>query len=153
MIVYDGVKSDFMSSALDGTIEDEVVQRVANRMGRHTSKSEFSSWKNSLMYMSLVLADSKIPDNAGIAIEYNIPQTSKRVDFIISGYDESDKPNAVIIELKQWEKVEKVEGSDALVKTFTGGANREVVHPSYQVWSYASMIKDYNEIVHGKTTT
>ena len=150
MIVYDGVKSDFMSSALDGTIEDEVVQRVANRMGRHTSKSEFSSWKNSLMYMSLVLSDSKIPDNAGIAIEYNIPQTSKRVDFIISGYDESDKPNAVIIELKQWEKVEKVEGSDALVKTFTGGANREVVHPSYQVWSYASMIKDYNEIVQDK---
>ncbi len=150
MIVYDGVKSDFLSSVMGGTIEDEVAQRIMNRMGRHTSKSEFSSWKNSLTYMYMVLSSSEIPDNAGIAIEYNIPQTSKRVDFIISGYDESDKPNAVIIELKQWEKVEKVEGSDALVKTFTGGANREVVHPSYQVWSYASMIKDYNEIVQDK---
>ena len=36
---------------------------------------------------------------------------------------------------------------DALVETFTGGAKRMVVHPSYQAWSYASMITDYNQSV------
>ena len=49
----------------------------------------------------MVLSDAQIPDNAGVAIEYNIPQTSKRVDFIISGYDDTGSPNAVVVELKQ----------------------------------------------------
>lgn len=147
MIVYDGTKSNFLSSVERGTIADEVSDRVLTRMGRHTGKSEFSSWQNSMMHMYMVLLDSQIPDNAGVAIEYNIPQTSKRVDFIISGYDAKGGPNAVVIELKQWEEIEKVDGPDALVNTFTGGANRTVVHPSYQVWSYASLIRDYNQSV------
>ena len=69
------------------------------------------------------------------------------VDFIISGYGKKKDPNVVIIELKQWDKVETVEGQDALVETFTGGAVRKVVHPSYQAWSYAAMIYDYNQNV------
>lgn len=147
MIVYDGTKKNFLTSVEQGTIADEVAARVLSKMGRHTGKSEFSSWKNSMRYMHMVLSDEDIPDDAGIAIEYNIPQTSKRVDFIISGYDSAQKPNAVIVELKQWEKVEKIAGSDALVRTFTGGANRPVVHPSCQAWSYASLIRDYNQNV------
>lgn len=94
--------------------------------------------------------DSNIPNDAGVAIEYNIPQTSKRVDFIVSGYDENNKANAVIIELKQWTQLDAVEGPQALVKTYTGHAKRMVVHPSYQAWSYSSMIKEYNENVQEK---
>ncbi len=150
MIVYDGTKSNFLSSVENGTIAEEVESRVLARMGRHTGKSEFNSWQNSMIHMHMVLSDTQIPDNAGVAIEYNIPQTSKRVDFIISGYDDNHRPNAVVIELKQWEEVRKVEGPDALVSSFIGGANRTVVHPSYQVWSYVSLIQDYNQIVQDK---
>ena len=120
------------------------------KMRRHTGDSEFSSWLNSLRQMYIVLAESNIPSDTGIAIEYNIPQTSKRVDFIISGYDSNNDSNVILIELKQWSKIEKVAGEDALVKTFTGRALRTVVHPSYQVWSYASLIKDYNQAVQDK---
>lgn len=141
------MKSSFLLSVEQGTIADEVAARVLARMGRHTGRAEFSSWQNSMMHMHMVLSDPSIPDNAGVAIEYNIPQTSKRVDFIISGYDASNQPNAVVIELKQWGEIEKVDGHDALVNTFTGGANRMVVHPSYQAWSYASLIRDYNQSV------
>lgn len=147
MIVYDDTKSNFLSSVEHGTIADEVAAYILAKMGRHTGKAEFASWQNSMMHMHMVLSDAQIPDNAGVAIEYNIPQTSKRVDFIISGYDDTGSPNAVVIELKQWEEIEKVDGPDALVNTFTGGANRTVVHPSYQVWSYASLIRDYNQSV------
>lgn len=56
-------------------------------------------------------------------------------------------PNVIIIELKQWDKVKAVAGQDAMVETFTGGANRKVVHPSYQALSYASLIYDYNQNV------
>lgn len=82
-----------------------------------------------------------------IAIEYNIPQTSKRIDFIVSGYDDAGLPNAVIIELKQWDEIKAVAGQDALVETYIGNANRKVVHPSYQAWSYSMLIRDYNQAV------
>ena len=143
MIVYDGIKSEFLNSVMNGTIAEEVRQRIFEKMGRTTPKSEFDSWKNSLSRMYMVLADTSIPDHAGIAIEYNVPQTSKRVDFIVSGYDADNQSNAVIIELKQWDELKKVDGKDALVETYTGGGLREVVHPCYQVWSYATLIRDY----------
>lgn len=129
MIVYDGIKSEFLNSVMNGTIAEEVRQRIFEKMGRTTPKSEFDSWKNSLSRMYMVLADTSIPDHAGIAIEYNVPQTSKRVDFIVSGYDADNQSNAVIIELKQWDELKKADGKDALVETYTGGGLREVVHP------------------------
>lgn len=89
----------------------------------------------------------EIPDNSGIAIEYNIPQTSKRVDFIVTGFNKEEKPNVIIIELKQWDKLNAVLGKDAMVETYTGNAVREVVHPSYQAWSYSMLIRDYNQSV------
>ena len=72
--------------------------------------------------------------------------SSKRIDFILSGRDNNRKDSVIIIELKQWEKLSEVSGQDCIVETFTGGGNRRVPHPSYQAWSYASLIKDYNDL-------
>lgn len=134
-----------MTEVLEDTIAYSIRDNICKKMNRKTGEAEFRSWVNSLEYMYKVLNDDDIPEESGIAIEYNLPNTAKRVDFLISGYDSKQLPNVVIIELKQWEKLNKVEGLDGLVETFTGGANRRVVHPSYQAWSYAEMIKDYNE--------
>ena len=150
MLIYDGYKSDFMRQIEEGTLVETIESTILTKLGRHTGTSEIRSWQNSMQHMYTVLNDNSIPDNSGIAIEYNIPHTSKRVDFMISGYDKADKPCAVIIELKQWEHLNAIDGSDSLVETFTGGANRKVVHPSYQAWSYASLIKDYNQSVQDK---
>ena len=147
MIVYDGVKSDFLNSVVSGTIALEIKSNILARMGRHTLTSEFMAWENSMQYMYMVMDDPEIPANSGVAIEYNVPQTAKRVDFMVSGYDAEGRPGLVIIELKQWSQLEKVMSSEALVRTFTGGALREVVHPSYQAWSYAQLIADYNAAV------
>lgn len=145
MIVYSGNKTEFMTEVLEDTIAYSIRDNIRKKMNRKTGEAEFRSWVNSLEYMYKVLNDDDIPEESGIAIEYNLPNTAKRVDFLISGYDSKQLPNVVIIELKQWEKLNKVEWLDGLVETFTGGANRRVVHPSYQAWSYAEMIKDYNE--------
>ena len=147
MIVYDGQKQDFMSHVESDSIAPIIRQKILDKMGRKTPDSEFRSWVNSLEYMYKVMNDPAIPDNSGVAIEYNIPQTAKRVDFMISGYDDHDDPGMVIVELKQWQKLDTVKDSEALVETYTGGAKRRVVHPSYQAWSYASLIKDYNSVV------
>lgn len=147
MIVYDGLKSDFLHSCENDSIAMEIEDNILSKMGRHTPKAEFRSWENSLNYMYKVLNDDGIPGDAGIAIEFNIPQTSKRVDFMISGYGEDNGPGMVIVELKQWEALEEIKGTDALVETYTGGGIRRVVHPSYQAWSYAQLIRDYNQAV------
>lgn len=69
------------------------------------------------------------------------------MDFLISGYGNREDANVVLIELKQWDELEAVPGRDGLVQTYTGNAVRQVVHPSYQAWSYAMLISDYNASV------
>ena len=83
MLVYNGTKNDFMSSVENDTIAYEIEEKLIKSMNRHSARNEFMSWENSLQYMYKVLNDRDIPDDSGIAIEYNIPQTSKRVDFLV----------------------------------------------------------------------
>ena len=147
MLIYEGTKANFLSSVEQDTIAVEIENNIYERMHRHTAKNEFHPWENSMEYMYKVLNDQDIPSDAGIAIEYNIPQTSKRVDFLISGYGKKEEANVVLIELKQWDELEAIPGRDGLVQTYTGNAVRQVVHPSYQAWSYAMLISDYNASV------
>ena len=147
MLIYAGTKSDFMIDTENDRLETKLYENIKLKMNRTTGLSELNAWRNSLKEMYITLNDSDIPKDAGVAIEYNIPQTSKRVDFLISGYGLNGKGNVVIVELKQWEKLTAIDGQDAIVETYTGGANRRVVHPCYQAWSYAALIRDYNEYV------
>lgn len=146
MIVYTNTIEQFNNDVDDGIIAEQVKRELDRRNISHNNLSEFRSWDNSLLHMKNVLSDSEINKDLFVAIEYQIPATSKRVDFIISGKDESDQSHVVIIELKQWEQAEKTSRED-LVTTFLGGAKRAVTHPSYQVYSYAKTIENYNEFV------
>lgn len=150
MLVYSGIKREFLHSVEENTIAAKIRDTILEKMGRKTPDNEFRSWENSLKDMYIVMNDPQIPEDSGVAIEYNIPQTAKRVDFIVSGYDSDNNPSVIIIELKQWDKLKAIPGMDALVETFTGSAMRQVVHPSYQAWSYAQLIKDYNSTVQDK---
>lgn len=150
MLIYNGTKKDFMQDTESDVLEKKLYESIKSKMNRTTGLSELNSWRNSLKEMYITLNDDEIPKDAGVAIEYNIPQTSKRIDFMISGLGDDNKANVVIVELKQWEKLTEVPGQDCIVETFTGGANRRVPHPSYQAWSYAALIEDYNEFVQEK---
>lgn len=146
MIVYLQTKSQFRKDVLSNRIEDKVLASFKGVLGKKVGNSELASWRNSLPYMSRVLEDPDIPENSGVAIEFNIPQTGKRIDFIITGTREDGQRTAVIVELKQWQEA-KATTKDGIVSTFVGGREREVNHPSYQAWSYAKLIEDFNETV------
>ena len=150
MLVYEGNKDTFINDVNLNTIEEKILERYKKVFHRSTSKSEIRSWSNSMEKMRGVLDDKDIPSNIGVAIEFNIPHTSNRIDFLISGLDKEDKNSIIIIELKQWDKVEAIKEKDGIVKTYTGGANREVVHPSYQAWSYSTLIDSFNQDVYDK---
>lgn len=152
MIIYHASKKRFIDDVFNGRIADEIDKAFVMHLGRHTSPNEVRSWKNSMLHMSNVINTSEIPDDSGIAIEYQIPLTSKRVDFIISGLDESRKGNIVIVELKQWEQA-KLSHKSAVVKTRFQHGEHETAHPSYQAWSYAYMLENYNETVREKEIT
>lgn len=146
MIVYHASKKGFINDVFNGTIADDIDHAFLIHLGRHTSSNEKLSWKNSMMHMYKVINTSDIPDNSTIAIEYQIPLTSKRIDFIISGVDDNQRSNIVIIELKQWEQA-KLSSKSGIIQTRFQHGESETAHPSYQAWSYAYMLQNYNETV------
>lgn len=144
MIIYSNTKGGFIEDVFDGRLVEKIDDNMRQKFGRTTPESEMRAWNNSLIRMESVLSHSTVPDTAGIAIEYNIPYTSKRVDMIVSGKTSDDRKSAIIIELKQWSEVEAVEDKDGIVKTVLNGTLHETAHPSYQAWSYAAAIMDFN---------
>lgn len=150
MLVYEGVKSGFINDVDLNLITDKILTRFKEVFHRSTGESEINSWRESMLRMRGVLADNEIPNNAGVAIEFNIPHTSNRIDFLLSGYDKNKKNSIIIIELKQWTHADAVPGKDGVVSTITGKSLREVTHPSYQAWSYASLIDNYNQEVYDR---
>src|SRR5262245_34863107 len=145
MIVYNKTKEDFSNDILTNQIEVIISSQIEKFTGKRTSKSELMAFQNSLSYMDKVLHDREIPDDCGISIEYHIPQTVKRVDFIISGSD-GKTDNIIIIELKQWSE-SSITDRDGLVEAKFRGGWATTSHPSYQAWSYAALLSSFNAAI------
>ena len=148
MIIYQASKSQFLHHALRDDIEDVVSRHYRSATGHRVGPSEMQSWKHSLLEMAKVLGDEEIPDDAGVAIEYQLPQSAKRIDFVITGEDALARTKVMIIELKQWSESRRSD-KDAIVWARRGGraGEREGTHPSYQAWSYAAYLQDFNTAV------
>ena len=147
MIIYENTKGGFVQDIRSGGIAGKVQAQFERHGISHHNDAEFRAWSNSLLYMRNVLDDDQIPDDVDLAIEYQIPLTSKRVDFLIAGKDDNNSENVVVVELKQWEDSGLTSRSD-VVTAFTGGAKRAVCHPCYQAYSYAKIIENFNEDVY-----
>ncbi len=146
MIVYEGTKSEFQEEINNNTIQDRLDSLFLSLGVTRESLPEYNSWKNSLPRMASIISDRNIDDDVRVALEYQIPLTSKRVDFMIAGRDDSGKDTVVIIELKQWQSCRPTQREN-VVKAYTGGAERDVAHPSQQAYSYARLIENFNESV------
>lgn len=151
MLIYHNTKEGFLQDVEKEQLVSSIENSFNAKIGK-VNKKELRSWENSLLHMFMTLKSDDVPNDAGVAIEFNIPNTSKRVDFIISGKDKNKMPSLVIIELKQWETATLVDNKDGIIKTFLGGGVRETTHPSYQAWTYASYIGDYNEDIYTRKT-
>ena len=147
MLVYQADKRQFLRDHDDRDIDEVIHASFLAATGRRVPKAEVQSWRESLGFMAKVLRDDGIPEDVGLAVEFHVPQSSKRIDMTLSGYDEDGEKTAVIIELKQWQEAQP-STKDAIVVTYLAKAHREVVHPAYQAWSYASLIQGFNEAVY-----
>ena len=147
MIIYSGTRKQFHLDVLNGMIAERLKDAIETYGVSGGSDSEYRSWMNSLTRMDTVVFDPAIPEDALVALEYQIPTTCKRIDFMIAGCDEWGKTNIVLVELKQWEEASKT-ALDHCVKTFVGGTERVVQHPSAQVYNYAMLLENINPEIY-----
>ncbi len=146
MIVYAATKKQFQDDVMTNDIAGIVAAKLKEKTAHRTGHSEFESWQNSLQYMDRILSDVTIPLDSGVAIEYHIPQSAKRIDFILTGKDKMRQDSVILVELKQWQTAEMTD-KDGVVRTRFKHGEAETSHPSYQAWSYKCLLEDYNQTI------
>lgn len=144
MIIYENKKENFIGDVISNNISDIIKDNMVKLGVSGGGKSEINSWINSLNFMKNIVDTKDISNDSYVALEYKIPFSNKRIDFMITGHDNEGNKNLVIIELKQWSEIEICSNKDDYLKTFTGGSLREVLHPSYQAKTYKYLLEGYN---------
>ena len=140
MRLYSGTSQQFVKDTIRNQITDKLKSAFFEYFRYNPSPGEINSWRNSLRAMSQVVQYAGL-DNCGVLLEYQLPQSSKRLDCMLTGLDAGSAKNAIIVELKQWERCEESNG-DREVVTWVGGAMRDVLHPSAQVGQYRAYLQD-----------
>lgn len=150
-IVYCETMRDFINSCLvSKDIGQKVKQSMYNAGYPHVMDNWVTSWQNSLPEIALALKDSGIDDDIDVAVEYRLKHSMERLDFLIYGLDENNHKNMVIVELKQWSQVQRVDSLNKVHTMVAKGVFEDHFHPSYQAYNYAGQLKSFNEYVQNE---
>lgn len=145
MKLYAETCSDFYDKTESGQIEDELAEAFRRQLGRRAPDAERTAWRNSLPALSMVCRSAGL-DDQGIVIEYQLPQSSQRLDVMLTGRGRDGSDAAAIIELKQWQKTRPADGEG--IVTWVGGMERDVLHPSVQVGQYHRYVQNFQTVFH-----
>ena len=103
MRLYAGSTTEFQKDTIHNQIADKLKSALFQYYRYNPGDPEVRSWQNSLRALAQVFQFAELNDH-GVILEYQLPLTSKRLDCLVMGKDHHENDNAVIIELKQWEK-------------------------------------------------
>lgn len=145
MRLYSGTVTEFSEDSAHNRIADRLRLAFRDCYRYEPGPAEVASWRNSLRAMAQVFDRAQLKDN-GVLLEYQLPATSRRLDCMVTGRSEDRTAQAMIVELKQWEECEPTDGE--LILTRTGGAKRDVLHPSVQVGGYRNYLADSHTAFH-----
>ena len=140
MKLYSGSSEQFIQDTVQNQIAEKLRSAFFDYFRFYPSPGEIGAWRNSLRAVKDIFEMADLYDH-GVLLEYQLPLSSKRLDCLICGKDKVQNENAVIIELKQWEKCKEADGANEL-STYVGGTVREVLHPSAQVGQYKMYLED-----------
>lgn len=146
MKLYSGSSKQFVEDTVRNQIAEKLSNAFFDYFRYRPPHGEMMSWRNSLRAMAQIVEFTRLDDH-GILLEYQLPQSSRRLDCMICGHDKTKQPRAVIVELKQWETCEASDGDNEVV-TWVGGRKRDVLHPSVQVDRYRSYLEDTHTSFH-----
>ena len=148
MRLYSGTSQQFIDDTVRNQIADKLLSAYLDYFRHRPSVGEINSWRESLQRVANLFQYANLLDH-GVILEYQLPLSSKRLDCLVCGRDSLAEDNAVIIELKQWQKCEAAD-SDREVLTWVAGAHREILHPSVQVGQYENYLKDVHTAFYGE---
>jgi DUF2075 family protein len=149
MIIYSEKKSKFDQDIKSGNIAEKLLKSFYYHGIYNNNIAEKIAWQNSLPQLQKVLDDPMFSEDIQVCIEYQIPLTAMRIDFLIGGADETGHEHIIVIELKQWEEAGRT-SRNGIVTAFTGGMVRAVTHPSYQAYSYAKTLENFNTVIQNE---
>jgi uncharacterized protein len=147
MQLFSGNSDQFIRQNRDNTIAGSLKTAFFNYFGYNPSPGEVMSWRNSLLRLSLIMEDSSLTDH-GVFIEYQLPLSSRRLDCMICGKNRAGIPEAIIIELKQWETCRLSDYDSECVITWIGGGNKDVLHPSIQAGNYCHYLRHFKTVFY-----
>lgn len=152
MRLYEGTIAQFREDVIHNKISDLLSNNFFSYYGKNVSPSEKNSWNVSLNFVKNALDYSGLEDNK-VVIEYELPYSTRRIDFMLFGKDEEESDNIVLIELKQWsnENVYDCETEGNIIVDY-GRFKKESPHPSLQVEGYHYDIKDFMSVFEEKPT-
>ena len=136
-------RENFVKSLQGGNNTKHIIDQLKTA---NTSNEEEHSWQTSLPALANVLNTSELPQEITIALEYKIPITERRIDALLTGYDNHGQAHAIIIEMKAWD------GENLDIHNNTIYYNeKEHIHPCFQAFSYEQIFRDYNEAVQNSS--
>lgn len=162
MDLWQGSLSQFVRQAESGSLSGDMTGQFVKHHRYPPGASEVRSWDNSLAALAAALRPLRRADLGvaigstsplepaglvvdaasppGVALEYHLPLSGRRVDVMITGHDAQRQASAVVLELKQWSEVrlEDEHATNVLV------ADQEHVHPCEQASDYAEWLTDYH---------
>lgn len=127
---------------------DELVDKMLGKFQsfedteKEFNDNEVLSWKNSLPILIQLLNQAGLTD-LDLIMEYETPLNS-RIDALLVGYDKAtDRPLAMIIELKQWQSINTdFTESNTLIKLDNVDEETSIrSHPIAQTHTYRSHLK------------
>lgn len=108
------------------------------KWGEKVGTSELRSWTNSLVVLLRDIVDAGLGD-VEVLLEHRLPHSPKRVDAVLCGvHPRTGAASYVLVELKQWSKVEAC--AEDLVTV--PGMKKQHLHPVEQVRKYCEYLVD-----------
>jgi hypothetical protein len=101
MKLYAGTMEQFRADARMHRIAEKLRAEYTTQIGHRPAPSEVASWQNSLMALSMLLDHAELNDH-GVILEYQLGNTSRRLDAMLTGHSPTSAENAVVVEPKQW---------------------------------------------------
>lgn len=148
MIVYQAEKTQFLLDYDERDIEDVIYAKYQAATHRKVAKAEIRSWRESLGYIARLLRDPEIAPDIGVAVEFILPQSSKRIDVILAGHADDGSRRLVVVELKQWSSVGATDRDAIVLLRGEMRPDQARIHPSYQAWSYTAFLEGFNEAIY-----
>ena len=101
MKLYAGTTEQFRTDAQMHRIAEELRAEYTTQIGHRPAPSEVGAWQNSLMALSMLVDQAEL-NAQGVILEYQLGNTSRRLDAMLTGQSPTSAERAVVVELMQW---------------------------------------------------